>query len=109
VEERRANTVAGLAASLRLMGTGTQQPLWTRLRELTMPALLVVGEHDEKFTALAHRMAAAWGAGAAKVAVIEGAGHAAHLERPDAFLDTVTPFLDDGDHRNASPTDSSNP
>jgi 2-succinyl-6-hydroxy-2,4-cyclohexadiene-1-carboxylate synthase len=109
VEERKANTVEGLAASLRLMGTGTQQDLWGRLPELTMPALLVVGEHDEKFTAVAHRMAAVWGGGAARVAVIEGAGHAAHLERPDAFLETVVPFLDDDGHRTASPTASNNP
>lgn len=105
VEERRENTVEGLAASLRLTGTGTQRPLWDDLPKLAMPVLFVVGEHDEKFTALAHRMRARW-AGAAEIAVIAGAGHACHLEQPGAFLDVVVPFL----HRTtASPAASNNP
>lgn len=105
VEDRKENTVDGLAASLRLTGTGTQRPLWDDLGRLTMPVLLVVGEHDEKFTALARRMQAAWG-GEADVAVLTGAGHACHLERPEAFLDAVVPFL----HRTtASPAASSTP
>ena len=31
------NTVAGLASSLRLAGTGAQEPLWDRVGALTMP------------------------------------------------------------------------
>ena len=105
VEDRRENTVDGLAASLRLTGTGTQRPLWGELPRLTMPVLFVVGEHDEKFTALARRMVYAWGGGGG-VAVVAGAGHACHLEQPEAFLDVVLPFL----HRTtASPAASSNP
>ncbi|MBW3644464.1 MAG: alpha/beta fold hydrolase, partial [Actinobacteria bacterium] len=45
-EERRENTVAGLAASLRLAGAGAQEPLWHRLEELAMPVLVIAGEHD---------------------------------------------------------------
>lgn len=105
VEDRKENTVEGLAASLRLTGTGTQRPLWTDLPRLSMPVLFVVGGLDAKFTALAHRMREAWG-GEADVAVIDGAGHACHLERPEAFLDVVMPFL----HRTtASPPASSSP
>ena len=106
VDDRRTNTVDGLAASLRLTGTGTQRPLWGDLADLAMPVLLVAGERDEKFTALAHRLEAAWG-GPATVRIIEGAGHACHLERPDAFLDAVLPFLDA--HRTDRPTASSTP
>lgn len=102
LEDRRENTVDGLAASLRLMGTGTQEPLWDALDALRMPALLVAGERDEKFTALAHRLRDAWG-GPAEVAIVEDAGHACHLEQPEAFLDVVLPFLD-GDQRTASPS-----
>jgi 2-succinyl-6-hydroxy-2,4-cyclohexadiene-1-carboxylate synthase len=93
LDDRRTNTVDGLAASLRRTGTGTQRPLWDDLARLTIPALFVAGERDEKFTALAHRLAGAWG-GPSEVALVEGAGHACHLERPDAFLDVVLPFLD---------------
>lgn len=98
-EDRRENTASGLAASLRRMGTGAQEPVWHRLSELRMPALMVAGERDQKFTELAHRMAAAWG-GEARVSVVGDAGHACHLERPDEFCDLVIPFLDepDGDH-----------
>lgn len=94
LDDRRRNTAAGLASSLRRMGTGTQEPLWDRLSQLRMPVLLIAGERDEKFTATAHRLAAAWG-GDARVAIVAGAGHACHLERPDAFCDLVIPFLDD--------------
>lgn len=95
IDDRRRNTVSGLAASLRRMGTGTQEPLWGRLSQLHMPALMVAGERDEKFTATAHRLAAAWG-GDARVGIVAGAGHACHLERPRTFCDLVIPFLDGG-------------
>ena len=91
-EARRANTAEGLASSLRLAGTGAQESVWDRLGELAMPVLLVTGERDEKFRALAERMADGIGANAA-VAVVAGAGHACHLERPLAFLAAVRPFL----------------
>lgn len=90
---RRANTVAGLADSLRRAGTGTQEPpLWNRLGELSMPVLAVAGERDAKFRPLAERLAAAIGDNAS-VAVVPGGGHAAHLEAPDAFIAIVRPFL----------------
>jgi 2-succinyl-6-hydroxy-2,4-cyclohexadiene-1-carboxylate synthase len=101
VDDRRENTVEGLAASLRRTGTGTQRPLWDELPKLTMPVLFVVGGLDAKFSALAERMRAAWG-GPAEIATIDGAGHACHLEQPGAFLDVVVPFL----HRTASATAS---
>lgn len=91
-DARLENTVPGLAASLRLAGTGAQEPLWERLAELSMPVLAVAGERDELFRSRAEAMAAAIGANA-KVAVVPAAGHAAHSEAPDAFLAAVRPFL----------------
>jgi len=44
IDERKRNTAAGLASSLRLAGTGTQTPLWDRLGELRMPVLVVTGD-----------------------------------------------------------------
>jgi 2-succinyl-6-hydroxy-2,4-cyclohexadiene-1-carboxylate synthase len=81
LRERLANSAAGLASSLRLLGTGAQEPLWDRLPELRMPVLLVAGALDTKFTALARRMAAAIGP-AARVHLVQGAGHSVPLERP---------------------------
>ncbi len=90
--ERLANTPEGLAASLRLHGTGAQEPLWGRLGDLRPPVLLVAGACDHKFAGLAERMAAAVGS-SAEVALIPEAGHAAHLERPAEVAALVRDFL----------------
>jgi 2-succinyl-6-hydroxy-2,4-cyclohexadiene-1-carboxylate synthase len=88
-EDRLRNTAPGLAAALRGLGTGVMPPLWERLGELSMPVELVVGERDEKFRAIAERMAA--GFSDARVHVIPAAGHAVHLEAPDAIVDVLAP------------------
>jgi 2-succinyl-6-hydroxy-2,4-cyclohexadiene-1-carboxylate synthase len=92
VDDRRANTSAGLASSLRLAGTGAQNPLWDHLAALTMPVLLVVGEHDTKFRAIAADMATS--ISGATVEVIAGAGHVVHLEQPAAFVDALRRWFD---------------
>lgn len=88
----RERDPAVLIACLRQLGTGAQAPLWEHLAELEMPVLCVAGERDAKYRELSERMAAAIGPNAG-LAVVPGAGHAAHLERPDAFVDMVAPFL----------------
>ncbi len=80
--DRLRNTASGLAAALRGMGTGTMEPVWHRLAELAMPATVVVGERDAKFRALGERLAAGLPRGA--LVVVPGAGHAVHLEAPEA-------------------------
>ena len=90
-EERLSNTAEGLADSLRTAGTGAQEPLWDRLGELPMPVLVVAGEHDAKFTQVGERLAAA--IPDATFVTISGAGHAAHLEQPDAFLAVLRLWL----------------
>jgi 2-succinyl-6-hydroxy-2,4-cyclohexadiene-1-carboxylate synthase len=89
---RATNTAGGLAASLRRAGTGTQEPLWPRLGELAMPVLVAAGERDAKFAAVGRRLAAAIGPHAT-FAVVPGAGHAAHLERPAAFVKVLRAWL----------------
>lgn len=85
LEQRRTNTVAGLASSLRLCGTGAQDSLWGRLGELAgLDVVIVTGELDAKFTAIGDRMAAAIGPSARRVAVA-GCGHTPQLEDPGAF------------------------
>jgi 2-succinyl-6-hydroxy-2,4-cyclohexadiene-1-carboxylate synthase len=92
-EERRRNTAGGLASSLELAGTGSQSSLWPRLPELTMPVLAVAGADDQRYARLAERMASTIGANA-QAALVPAAGHAAHLERPDAFLAILRSWLD---------------
>jgi pimeloyl-ACP methyl ester carboxylesterase len=57
-----------------------------------MPVLVLAGAEDAKYVGLAERMTAAIG-GNATLAVIDGTGHAAHLEQPDRFLAVVQPWL----------------
>jgi 2-succinyl-6-hydroxy-2,4-cyclohexadiene-1-carboxylate synthase len=85
LDDRLTNEPSGLASSLRLAGTGAQADLWPRLGELDMPVAVVAGELDARFAAIGQRMAAAIGPGAS-FAAIPGAGHAAHLEQPVAFV-----------------------
>lgn len=91
-EERLTNTVEGLTSSLEQAGTGSQDPSWERLGRLAMPVLVVAGAEDAKFAALGERMAAEIGANAT-LALVPAAGHAAHLERSDAFLAVLRPWL----------------
>jgi 2-succinyl-6-hydroxy-2,4-cyclohexadiene-1-carboxylate synthase len=81
VEERRRNDPAGLAASLRLAGTGTQRPRWTDLAAIDVPVLVLAGVDDPKFSALAGRLGRSIGPNAT-VALVPRAGHTAHLENP---------------------------
>lgn len=93
VDERRANSAHGLAMSLRRCGTGSQESLWSRLGELSMPVLVVAGALDHKFSALAERMVAGIGPNAT-LAIVGSAGHTVHLEQPAATADLITAFLD---------------
>jgi 2-succinyl-6-hydroxy-2,4-cyclohexadiene-1-carboxylate synthase len=106
-EERLANPAGVLAAHLRRLGTGTQAPLWSRLAELEMPVLVVAGERDQKFTALGRRLVAGIGSNA-ELALVAGAGHACHLERPEGFAAAVVPFVA-AVGQSASPMASSTP
>jgi 2-succinyl-6-hydroxy-2,4-cyclohexadiene-1-carboxylate synthase len=92
VDERKRNTAAGLASSLRLAGTGTQEPLWGRLGELRMPVLSVAGARDAKFTALGRRMVEAIGDNARHVEIGD-TDHAPHLQRPHDVAAVVRAFL----------------
>ncbi len=93
VDTRLNNTVAGLAASLRHAGTGTQEPLWDRIGSIAVPTLVVAGALDEAYVARARRLVAGIGDNAT-LAIVEEAGHACHLEQPAAFLSLLHAFLD---------------
>lgn len=89
--QRMANTQIGLANSLRGMGTGAYEPVHARLVEVEVPTLLLTGALDLKFTAIAEEMAKTLPN--VERHVIDGAGHAVHLEDPVAFDAAVTAFL----------------
>lgn len=95
LESRLTSTAHGLASSLRLAGSGQQEPLWERLSSLSMPVLVIAGELDSKYVALGRRLVESIGSNAS-LHVIERAGHACHLEQPQALLRIVQPFLREG-------------
>jgi 2-succinyl-6-hydroxy-2,4-cyclohexadiene-1-carboxylate synthase len=84
LDARRAgNTVATLTHGLRALGQGAQEPLWDRLGDLEPPFVPAAGVLDEKYVDIAFEMAGRVGPDVHPV-LIGGAGHAAHLENPEA-------------------------
>jgi 2-succinyl-6-hydroxy-2,4-cyclohexadiene-1-carboxylate synthase len=92
-DRRRQNRALGLASALRHLGSGAQPSLWKHLVHLRPPTLLLAGERDAKFAAIARNLARS--IPGARLRLIPGAGHAPHLETPDeylaALLDQFTP------------------
>jgi len=89
-ELRLRNTAAGLALSLRQAGQGAMQPLHDRLGGIRIPTLVVAGALDPARDR-AEQVAA--GIPGARLAVVDGAGHTPHLERPAAFRRLALEFL----------------
>jgi 2-succinyl-6-hydroxy-2,4-cyclohexadiene-1-carboxylate synthase len=81
--ERMTNHVAGLACSLRGMGAGVMEPLWTELRTVRFPCTFVAGQLDHGYVTSARRLAATVPDG--HIEVVPRAGHTVHQERPEAF------------------------
>lgn len=90
-DQRLRSNPLGLAASLRGAGTGAQDPLHDRLATLAVPSLLIVGEADAKFRAIAQEMQQALPQ--AELVVVAGAGHSVHLEAPQEFDSLVRQFI----------------
>ena len=88
--QRLSNRASGLAQSLRSVGTGVQPSLYARLPALHIPVLLIAGELDMKFTAIARSMAQALPQ--SQLRIVPGAGHTVHLERPEEFDSLVGDF-----------------
>lgn len=89
---RLKNTAIGLSSSLRLCGAGRQQPTWSRLKELTMPVLVIAGANDNKYRSLAERLISEIGSNAT-LEIIKNSGHTPHLEQPKIFNDLLNNFL----------------
>jgi 2-succinyl-6-hydroxy-2,4-cyclohexadiene-1-carboxylate synthase len=89
--QRLANDPQGLARSLRGMGGGSMEPVWNRLSDFGEPALFVAGAEDERYVRYAQRLAGMVPKGAA--AIVPGAGHAVHLEQPDAMASLLEAHL----------------
>lgn len=81
----------GLAGSLRHLGAGVSEPLWSRLGDLRIPVLLVAGVADPRYGTACAAMANA--IPGAEVAMVADSGHAVHREQPHQLLGLVSRFL----------------
>jgi 2-succinyl-6-hydroxy-2,4-cyclohexadiene-1-carboxylate synthase len=89
-EQRMHNRPAGLANSLRGVGTGMQPSLHDKLQELSIPVLLIAGELDTKYCAIARHMAAVLPN--STLHIVNNAGHTVHLEQPAIFAAHIREF-----------------
>jgi 2-succinyl-6-hydroxy-2,4-cyclohexadiene-1-carboxylate synthase len=89
--QRLTNSTSGLANSLRGMGAGAQDYLGDRLAGLRVPTLAVAGSHDTKYATAALGLVRKLPD--CEAVVVPDAGHAVHLEQPEAFSDLVSRFL----------------
>ena len=76
------------------MGTGCQPSHWEALSALTVPCLLIAGALDEKYVQIARMMQEKLPL--ATIQIVEGSGHAVHLEKADLFAALIARFL--GEH-----------
>jgi 2-succinyl-6-hydroxy-2,4-cyclohexadiene-1-carboxylate synthase len=81
-----------LALLLRTTGQGTLEPVWHELPALQVPLLAIAGARDDGYSAAAKRIAQA--APRARAAIVEDAGHAAHLQRPEEVARLITEFVE---------------
>ena len=90
---RLAQDPLALASLLRTAGQGTLDPVWPLLGHLTLPFLALAGALDDRYARAARRFASEAPTRQAKL--VEHAGHAAHLQRPDDVAALLVEFLDD--------------
>ncbi|SEJ34846.1 2-succinyl-6-hydroxy-2,4-cyclohexadiene-1-carboxylate synthase [Bhargavaea ginsengi] len=84
---RLGNEPAGLAGSLRGIGTGSQPSYWDNLKGFKMPVTLITGGLDEKYVNIAEDMARQL-PNSSHVTVPD-AGHTVHVENPVRFATIV--------------------
>lgn len=91
LERRKKNNPAGLALSLRRMGTGAQPSLWDDLGVMTIPVVLLAGEYDAKFVGLGREMNALLPG--SLLHIVEGAGHTIHVENEARYKELLRDVL----------------
>ncbi|MBT94622.1 MAG: 2-succinyl-6-hydroxy-2,4-cyclohexadiene-1-carboxylate synthase [Acidimicrobiaceae bacterium] len=80
-----------LANHLRASGSGVMNPLWNQIHELCIPVLILVGAYDAKYIEIGERMKSIIPMSTLKI--INGAGHAVHLEKPEESANAINKFI----------------
>jgi 2-succinyl-6-hydroxy-2,4-cyclohexadiene-1-carboxylate synthase len=89
---RLSHDPAGLALLLRTAGQGMLEPVWHELLRLELPVLAIAGGRDDGYVRAAQRIAEM--APRAGEAIVEEAGHAPQLQRPDEVARLIVEFLE---------------
>jgi 2-succinyl-6-hydroxy-2,4-cyclohexadiene-1-carboxylate synthase len=94
VENQRAGRLAQdprqLALLLRTAGQGVLEPVWPELLTFQLPILAIAGSRDDGYVRAAKQIADT--APKARAAIVEEAGHAAHLQRPEEVASLIVAF-----------------
>jgi len=94
IEEQRAGRLAqdpvALARLLRTAGQGVLEPVWADLLTFELPLLAIAGSRDEGYVSAAKKIADT--APNAQARIIENAGHAAQLQRPEEIASLIAAF-----------------
>jgi len=88
---RLAQDPAALAMLLRTAGQGVLEPVWHELLFLELPLLAIAGARDEGYVRAAKRIADMAPRGRAEI--VEEAGHAVQLQRPEEVARLLEEFL----------------
>jgi 2-succinyl-6-hydroxy-2,4-cyclohexadiene-1-carboxylate synthase len=97
IEAQRAGRLAQdprqLALLLRTAGQGVLEPVWAELLTFELPVLAIAGSRDDGYVRAAKQIADT--APNARAAIVEEAGHAAHLQQPEATASLIAALRDD--------------
>jgi len=95
IEEQRAGRLEqdplGLALLLRTAGQGVLEPVWHELVMFELPLLAIAGARDEGYAAAARRIADT--APHATAVIVEEAGHAPQLQRPEEVARLIAAWV----------------
>jgi 2-succinyl-6-hydroxy-2,4-cyclohexadiene-1-carboxylate synthase len=81
--QRLQQSPVGLSNSLKGMGTGAQPSWWGALHDLSFPVILLIGELDHKFAAIAEEMEKR--IPEVEIITFFDTGHAIHVEHSRKF------------------------
>jgi 2-succinyl-6-hydroxy-2,4-cyclohexadiene-1-carboxylate synthase len=90
---RLSHDPAGLALLLRTAGQGMLEPVWHELVRLELPLLAIAGDRDDGYVRAARRIAET--APRAREAIVQEAGHAPQLQRPEEVARLIAEFLEE--------------
>lgn len=91
IEQRLQNNPNQLVKSLKMMGTGVQPSLWSKLETHKTPLLLLVGELDPKFVEINTKIQQK--AKYSQLKRVKNTAHNIHFAKPLEFVSAVKSFL----------------